>query len=97
MGHVTGLKCRECGRLYAVEPIYVCEFCFGPLEVAYDYKGIAGTLSRETIEKRGKNLWRYRELLPVDGDPRAGLDSGFTPLVRAGNLAKVLGVEELYI
>ncbi|MDA8084959.1 MAG: threonine synthase [Nitrospiraceae bacterium] len=97
MGHVTGLKCRECGRLYAVEPIYVCEFCFGPLEVAYDYKGIAGAISRETIEKRGKNLWRYRELLPVDGDPRAGLDSGFTPLVRAGNLAKVLGVEELYI
>src|SRR5512135_12003 len=97
VGHIKGLKCRECGREYPVEPIYVCEFCFGPLEVAYDYKSIAGEISRKKIEKRDKNLWRYRELLPVDGEPRVGLDSGYTPLLKADNLAKVLGVDQLYI
>lgn len=97
MGHVKGLKCRECGREYAVDPIYVCEFCFGPLEVAYDYGSIAKALTREAIVSRGKNLWRYRELLPVDGEPQVGLDSGYTPLLRADNLARVLGVKELYI
>lgn len=97
MGHIKGLKCRECGREYPVEPIYVCEFCFGPLEVAYDYTSIAGDISRKKIEKRDKNLWRYRELLPIDGDPQVGLDSGFTPLLKADNLARVLGVDELYI
>ncbi|MBI5102321.1 MAG: threonine synthase [Nitrospirae bacterium] len=97
MGHIKGLKCRECGREYAIEPIYVCEFCFGPLEVAYDYKSIAGDISRKKIEKRDKNLWRYRELLPIDGEPQVGLDSGFTPLIRADNLARVLGVDELYL
>ena len=97
MGHIKGLKCRECGREYPIEPIYVCEFCFGPLEVAYDYRSIAEAISREKIEKRPKNLWRYRELLPIDGDPQVGLNSGYTPLLKADNLAKVLGVDELYI
>lgn len=97
MGYVKGLKCRECGREYAVEPIYVCEFCFGPLEVAYDYPGIKKTLTRKKIEKRAENLWRYRELLPIDGDPQVGLTSGFTPLIKADNLAKELGVKEVYI
>jgi threonine synthase len=97
MGHIKGLKCRECGREYPVEPIYVCEFCFGPLEVAYDYKSIAKAISRKKIEKREQSLWRYRELLPIDGDPQVGLNSGFTPLVKADRLAKVLGVDELYI
>lgn len=97
IGYVNGLKCRECGREYPVDPIYVCEFCFGPLEVVYDYKKIKKVLTRENIEKRGKNLWRYRELLPIDGDPQVGLQSGFTPLVKADNLARELGVKELYI
>lgn len=97
MGHIKGLKCRECGREYPIEPIYVCEFCFGPLEVAYDYKSIATAISREKIEKRPQNLWRYRELLPIDGDPQVGLNAGCTPLLKAENLAKVLGVDELYI
>jgi threonine synthase len=97
MGYIKGLKCRECGREYTVEPIYVCEFCFGPLEVSYDYKAIAGAISRKAIEKRAHNLWRYRELLPIDGEPQVGLDSGYTPLVRADRLAKELGVDELYI
>jgi len=97
LGFVKGLKCRECGRKYEVAPIYVCEFCFGPLEVDYDYDGIKNTLDRATIESREKNLWRYRELLPIDGEPQVGLDSGYTPLVRAENLAAHLGIRELYI
>ncbi|MFI5324560.1 MAG: threonine synthase, partial [Thermodesulfobacteriota bacterium] len=97
MGHIKGLKCRECGREYPIEPIYVCEFCFGPLEVAYDYGSIAKAINRKKIEKRPQNLWRYRELLPIDGDPQVGLNSGFTPLVKADSLAKELGLDELYI
>lgn len=97
MGFIKGLKCRECGREYPIEPVYVCEFCFGPLEVAYDYKSIAKAMTRKKIEARQMNLWRYRELLPVDGEPRAGLHSGYTPLLKADNLARVLGVDALYL
>jgi threonine synthase len=97
MGHVLGLKCRECSREYEIAPIYVCEFCFGPLEVAYDYKSIKKALKKRTIEKREKNLWRYKELLPIDGEPRVGLISGFTPLIRADNLERHLGVKNLYV
>lgn len=97
MGYVSGLKCRECGREYPIDPIYVCEFCFGPLEVIYDYRKIKKVLKRSTIEKRDKNLWRYKELLPIDGEPQVGLNSGFTPLVKADNLASALGVTELYV
>lgn len=97
MGYVSGLKCRECGREYPVAPIYVCEFCFGPLEVVYDYEGIKKVLTRKTIGEREKNLWRYKELLPIDGEPQVGLNSGYTPLIKADNLARELGIKELYI
>jgi threonine synthase len=97
MSLVLGLKCKECGREYAREATYVCEFCFGPLEVAYDYERIAGRLSRDAIMARPLNLWRYRELLPLDGDPTDGLLSGYTPLIRADNLARALGVRELWV
>jgi len=97
MSFLRGLKCRECGREYEIAPIYVCEFCFGPLEVVYDYQGIKGVLSRELIRSRPNNLWRYKELLPVEGEPVNALNTGFTPLVKADNLAKHLGVKELYI
>jgi threonine synthase len=97
MSCVTGLRCRECGQPYPIEPLHVCETCFGPLEVVYDYAAVARTLTREAIAQRPRNLWRYRELLPVSGEPRIGLHSGFTPLVRADRLATVLGVTELYI
>ncbi|MFA4844620.1 MAG: threonine synthase [Candidatus Margulisiibacteriota bacterium] len=97
MSYVKGLKCRECGREYPKEALYVCEYCFGSLEVAYDYAKVAQHLTREIIAGRPKNLWRYRELLPLEGKPTDGLNSGFTPLIRARNLAKVLGVRELYI
>ena len=97
MGYVKGLKCRECAREYPVDPIYVCEFCFGPLEVLYDIESIKKVMTRELIESRKQNLWRYKELLPIDRDPTSGLHSGFTPLVRADKLAKHLGMKELYI
>lgn len=97
MSYVKGLKCRECQRTYPKEPLYVCEYCFGPLEVDYDYEKIKKKLTKAAIESRPKNLWRYRELMPIDGDPTDGLDSGFTPLIRAKNLEKALGVKELYI
>lgn len=97
MTFVTGLRCRECGQDYPKEPLHVCETCFGPLEVVYDYDRIKKTISREKIEARAKNLWRYRELLPIDGEPQAGFHSGFTPLIRADRLGEVLGVKELYL
>jgi len=97
MSLVLGLKCKECGREYAKEAAYVCEFCFGPLEVAYDYERIAGQFSQDVIMSRPLNLWRYRELLPLDGDPTDGLQSGYTPLIRADNLARELGVRELWV
>lgn len=97
MGYVSGLKCRECGREYPIAPVYVCEFCFGPLEAVYDYTRIKKVLTKKTIEMRGKNLWRYKELLPIEGEPQVGLTSGFTPLVKADNLARELGVRELYL
>jgi threonine synthase len=97
MSYVKGLKCRECKRPYPKEALYVCEYCFGPLEVDYDYDRIRDSLTKKKIESRPKNLWRYRELLPIDGEPADGLNSGFTPLFRANNLEKALGVKELYI
>jgi threonine synthase len=75
----------------------VCENCFGPLEIVYDYDAIARSISREKIAARDKNLWRYRELLPIDGEPQVGMYSGYTPLVKAHRLAEALGVKELYI
>jgi threonine synthase len=97
MGYIKGLKCRECDREYPVDPIYVCEFCFGPLEVVYDYEKIKQSLTRDKIQSRPQNLWRYRELLPIDGEPFDAFHSGFTPLVKADNLATLLGIKELYI
>ena len=97
MSYVKGLKCRECGKIYPKQALYVCEFCFGSLEVDYDYEAIKKQITREKIEKGPKSIWRYRDLLPIDGEPTVGLYSGFTPLVRAESLEKELGVRELYI
>lgn len=97
MSYVKGLKCRECQREYPIGAIYVCEFCFGSLEVDYDYDRIKQNISREKIEKGPKSIWRYRELLPIDGAPTVGFHAGFTPLFKADNLAKELGMTELYI
>ena len=97
MSYVKGLKCRECHRLYPVEAVYVCEFCFGSLEVDYDYDRIKSIISRESIEKGPKSIWRYRELLPIDKNPTVGFHAGFTPLFKADNLARELGMKDLWV
>jgi len=94
---MRALKCRECGREYPLTANHVCEFDFGPLEVVYDYERIKKALTRETIQTRGKSMWRYRELLPVAHGPTVGMQVGFTPLVKADRLAKRLGIRELWI
>jgi threonine synthase len=94
---IRGLQCRECGQLYPTEARHVCELCFGPLEVAYDYALIARTLSRETIERGPRTLWRYRALLPIEGDRYVDTQAGFTPLVRADNLGQKLGLKNLWL
>ena len=93
----SNLKCRECGRLYPKQAIHVCDFDFGPLEAAYDYEAIGRVLTRERIESRPHTMWRYRELLPIDGEPTVGKEVGFTPLIKADRLAKLLGIRELWI
>jgi threonine synthase len=86
-----------CGKTYPREPLNFCTEDFGPLEVDYDYRAIQATLWREKIERRPNNMWRYRELLPIDGAPTVGTQVGGTPLVRADRLAEALGVERLWI
>ncbi len=97
MSYVTGLKCRECGQDYPISPLHVCETCFGPLEVAYDYAAIRKAVSPAAIEQRPHNLWRYLELLPVDAPPQIGPNSGFTPLLKVERLGAELGIRNLYI
>ncbi len=94
---VTGLKCRVCGKLYPKSAINFCVDDFGPLEVAYDYARARESINRAKIEKRPRNMWRYRELLPLDGEPTVGPQVGCTPLIRADRLADALGVERLWI
>jgi threonine synthase len=96
-GFMKALKCRECGREYPLEATHVCEFDFGPLEVAYDYPEIKRALTRSTIESRPQTMWRYRELLPIADTPTVGAEVGFTPLIKADRLAKALGVRELWV
>ena len=97
MPFVNGLKCRECGREYPAEALNVCDFCFGPLEVAYDYATIAEVISRERITKGPLSIWRYQDLLPADGEEPVDIMAGFTPLLKARNLGQRLGLRNLYI
>ncbi|HEU5118561.1 MAG TPA: threonine synthase, partial [Isosphaeraceae bacterium] len=94
---VKGLKCRLCGKSYGKEALNFCTDDFGPLEVEYNYDAIAQVFNRGVVESRPHNMWRYRELLPIDGDPAVGRQVGGTPLVKADRLAKALGVRELYV
>ena len=97
MDFVSGLRCRECGRTYPAEALHVCDFCFGPLEVTYDYERVASVISRERIEAGPRSIWRYADLLPVADAAPVDLGAGFTPLVRADRLAAELGLGELWI
>ncbi|OLT29720.1 threonine synthase [Nocardiopsis sp. CNR-923] len=94
-GPATALSCRECGQRYELTPRFACEFCFGPLEVAYDF----GTVTRADIESGPGNIWRYRSLLPVPADVAElpNMNPGLTPLVRADRLAAELGLDSLHV
>jgi threonine synthase len=106
---VTNLKCRECATEYPLEALYVCERCFGPLEVVYDHSRLlSGDVDelRRRIQAGPQNIWRYADFLPVvDGPPapsgrlasRAGLPAGCTPLIRADRLAQRLGLKEVWV
>ncbi|MDP6794699.1 MAG: threonine synthase [Verrucomicrobiota bacterium] len=96
-GFMRALKCRECGREYPLEATHVCEFDFGPLEVAYDYGKIKKSMTKAALAKRPQTMWRFRELLPVAGEPTVGTRVGYTPLVKADRLAKWLGVREAWV
>ncbi|HEU4389392.1 MAG TPA: threonine synthase [Blastocatellia bacterium] len=97
MSFVKGLRCRECERSFPKELIAGCDDCFAPLEIDYDYDGIARALTRDKIAGRDRTLWRFRELLPLDGEPVVGRASGGTPLIRADRLGRALGLKNLYL
>jgi threonine synthase len=97
VSYLLHLKCRECGRTYPLDPLAACAECWAPLEVVYDYGRLWSDLRRDDIASRAPNMWRYRELLPVRGEPRVGKDTGFTPLMAAPRLAEVLGAREVYL
>jgi threonine synthase len=96
MGAILGLRCRECGREYPAEPIHVCEYCFAPLEVVYDYDEIRSVISPERIAAGPRSIWRYADLLP-GSEKRVDLGAGFTPLVPAPRLGAELGLHDLWI
>jgi threonine synthase len=93
----SNLKCKECGAEYEAKAMHVCELCFGPLEVAYNYDVIASRVSRETIQAGPLSIWRYREFLPVKTENYIDVSTGMTPLIKANRLAKRLGIKNLYI
>jgi len=97
MSYVQSLRCKECDAEYPLTPRTVCDHDFGPVEVAYDYEKMKGKVTRESIAAGPQSLWRYKDLLPINGQPRAGFNSGWTPLIKADRLAAELGVKELYI
>lgn len=97
MAKMQALICRECGKEYPTEAVHVCELCFGPLEVKYNYDEIREKMSRTSVETGPKSLWRYKELLPIEGRPTVGLHAGMTPLVHAKNLGAYLGLDKLYV
>ncbi len=97
MSYVKSLRCKECHTDYELGPLTVCDNDFGPLEVAYDYEAMKGKVTRASIEAGPRSLWRYKDLLPIEGEPKAGFNSGYTPLIKADRLAAELGVKELYI
>ncbi len=98
MSHVEGLRCRECGTEYELQATHVCEMCFGPLDVVYDYAAIKKRMSRDSIAAGPPSMWRYRDLLPLEDEaPIVTLGEGFTPLVKADRLGAELGLKNLYL
>ncbi len=97
MGRIDALRCRECGRTHPATAAHVCDFCFGPLEVVYDYPAVAAVMTRERVAAGPATIWRYADLLPAGAEAPVDLGAGLTPLVRADRLAAELGLGELYV
>ena len=98
MAKLLGLRCRECGAEYELQATHVCEMCFGPLDVVFDYAALKKRVTRERIEQGPPSMWRYRDLLPIeDSTPVVSLGEGFTPLVKAERLGAELGLRNLYL
>ena len=91
------LRCRECGKSWGNQPRSICDDCFSPLEVSYDYDALRGQVTRERIAQGAANIWRYSDLLPLPENFEPSLPVGFTPLLHAPQLAKQLGVKKLYL
>ena len=96
MSYARALRCRKCEQEYPVKPLNLCDFCLSPLEVSYDYKSMAKAVSREKLSGGPRSMWRYRDMLPVEGK-EVDIGTGFTPLVKADNLGRELGLNRLYI
>jgi threonine synthase len=94
---MTGLKCKECGTEYEAKATHVCELCFGPLEVKYDYAKIKRNVTRQSIQAGPHSIWRYKDFLPVESENPIDVGTGMTPLVQANRLARRLGLKKLYI
>jgi threonine synthase len=93
----NALKCKECGTEYELQAIHVCEQCFGPLEVSYDYDALRRHVTRESIQAGPNSIWRYRPFLPVTTDNPIDVGTGMTPLVKSNRLARRLGLKNLFI
>jgi threonine synthase len=96
MKEVYFLRCRECGKKFANNPLSYCEECFSPLEVSYDYEALGRTVKRETLSRRAFNMWRYAELLPLPEGFTPATTVGGTPLVKSRRLGAEWGVKNLY-
>ncbi len=97
MAAVEALKCKECRTSYPLEARYVCEHCFGPLEVSYDFSGLDAAEVKRRIQAGPQSIWRYADFLPFEQQPRTALAAGVTPLVRADRLAERLGLGEVWV
>ena len=97
MAAVDALKCKECGTSYPLEARYVCERCFGPLEVSYDFSGLDAAETKRRIQAGPQSIWRYADFLPFEKRPRTALAAGVTPLIRADRLAERLGLREVWV
>ena len=91
------LVCRECDSTYPLEARYVCEQCFGPLDVAYDFGDLDPAEARRKIQAGSRGIWRYADFLPFAERPRDPLEPGLTPLIRADRLAERVGLRELWV
>ena len=91
------LKCKECGREYPLTALYVCDECFGPLEVQFDFSRLDAESTRRRIQAGPSTIWRYADFLPFSDAPRTGLSAGVTPLIKADRLAQRLGLREVWV